>query len=395
MKKLLLFTAGLLLVLSSCSGRKHIEKAISHGNYDQAIDVALRKLENNKDKKRKQDFIVMLEEAYYKVLEEDLQDVEHLKKDGNPEQFKTIYEIYLDLDERQNAIKRVLPLQIDGKNLELKFYDYSSEIVDYRYKTSDYLIDQGIALLDSENKYDAREAYDIFSYIERINPNFEETRSLITEAHNRGIDHVIVSIENETHQIIPQQLETDLLNFDTYGLDQFWTVYDANPVSEIDYDYAMQLHLKRIHISPEQVNRKQELKQRNIVDGWEYLKDDEGHIMLDSLGNKIKVDKIVNVRARYFEVNQFKSTLLQANVVYTDLRTNRTLDAFPIDSEFIFEHVYATYRGDIRALNHRERELIRIQPLYFPNDSQMVYDTGEDLKLKLKNIISSYRMRRS
>mgnify|MGYP000743024704 CR=1 FL=1 len=60
--KQLLLSIVLLLVLTSCSGRKQIEKAISHGNYDQAINDALRKLENNKDRKRKQQFIVMLEE---------------------------------------------------------------------------------------------------------------------------------------------------------------------------------------------------------------------------------------------------------------------------------------------------------------------------------------------
>ncbi|WP_299277813.1 hypothetical protein [uncultured Psychroserpens sp.] len=393
--KQLLLTTVLLLVLTSCSGRKQIEKAISHGNYDQAINDALRKLENNKDKKRKQDYIVMLEEAYYKVLEEDLQDIQHLKKDGNPEQYKVIYEIYLDLEARQNAIKRVLPLQINGRNLNLKFNDYTTEIVDYRYKTSEYLIDEGIALLDSEDKYNAREAYNIFKYIENINPNFEETRSLMTEAHQKGIDYVMVSIENQTRQIIPQRLEADLLNFDTYGLNQFWTVYHANQVSDINYDFAMQLQLKRINISPEEVNTIQRLKQKEIIDGWEYQTDSNGHIMVDSLGNKIKIDKIVNVRARYFEVNQFKSTQVIADLVYTDLKTNQTLDAFPIDSEFVFEHIYATVRGDKRALNRREYDLTRNRPLHFPTDAQMVYDTGEDLKLKLKNIINSYRMRRS
>nr|WP_321236495.1 hypothetical protein [uncultured Psychroserpens sp.] len=393
--KQLLLTTVLLLVLTSCSGRKQIEKAISHGNYDQAINDALRKLENNKDKKRKQDYIVMLEDAYYKVLEEDLQDVKHLKKDGNPEQHKTIYEIYLDLEARQNAIKRVLPLKINGKNLNLKFNDYSSEIVDYRYKTSDYLIDEGITLLDSEDKYNARKAYTLFSYIESINPNFEETRSLMTEAHEKGIDYVAVSIENQTHQIIPQQLETDLLNFDTYGLNQFWTVYHANAIAEIDYDFAMQLQLKQINVSPEQVNTIQKLREKTIVDGWEYQRDEQGNIATDSLGNKIKVDRIVNVRARYFEVNQFKSTQVIADVVYTDLKSNQTLDAFAIDSEFVFEHLYATVRGDKRALNRQEYELTRNRPLHFPTDAQMVYDTGEDLKLKLKNIINSYRMRRS
>ncbi|WP_028871803.1 hypothetical protein [Psychroserpens burtonensis] len=392
--KQLLLTTVLLLVLTSCSGRKQIESAINHGNYDQAINDALKKLENNKDKKRKQDYIVMLEDAYYKVLEGDLLDVVHLKKDGNPEQYKTIYETYLDLEARQNAIKRVMPLQINGRNLDLKFNDYTLEIIDYRHKTSEYLIGQGIMLLDSEDKHKARQAYDIFSYIERINPNFEDTRSLMTEAHNKGTDYVMVSIENQTRQIIPQQLEADLLNFDTYGLNQFWTVYHAQHISEVNYDFAMQLQLKRINISPEQVNSRQVLKQKNIVDGWEYQTDTHGNVMVDSLGNKIKIDKIVTIRARYFEVNQFKSTQVIADVVYTNLRTNQTLDAFAIDSEFVFEHFYATVRGDRRALNRQEHALTRNRRLLFPSDAQMVHDTGEDIKLKLKDIISSYRMRR-
>ena len=391
MKRFLLLSV-LVSVLVSCSAKKQMESAISHGNYDLAISEALRKLKNNKDKKRKQDYIVMLEDAYYKVLEQDLQDIAHLKKDGNPEQFKTIYNIYLDLQARQNAIKRVMPLQINGKTLHLNFNDYSSEIVDYRYKTSEYLIDEGIALLDSKDKYNARKAYDIFSYIESINPNFEETRSLMTEAHQKGIDFVNVSVVNETHQIIPQQLEAELLDFNTYGLNEFWTVYHSNIDKSIDYDFGMQLQLKQINISPERVNERQQLREKQIVDGWEYLLDDAGNIAKDSLGNAIKIDKIINVRARFVEIIQTKSAQVIANVVYTDLRQNQIIDNFTIDSGFVFENLFGRFRGDQRALNENDRNLTRQRQVQFPSDIQMVYDTGEDLKLKLKGIIGSYRL---
>jgi len=391
MKRFLLLSV-LVSVLVSCSAKKQMESAISHGNYDLAISEALRKLKNNKDKKRKQDYIVMLEDAYYKVLEQDLQDIAHLKKDGNPEQFKTIYNIYLDLQARQNAIKRVMPLQINGKTLHLNFNDYSSEIVDYRYKTSEYLIDEGIALLDSKDKYNARKAYDIFSYIESINPNFEETRSLMTEAHQKGIDFVNVSVVNETHQIIPQQLEAELLDFNTYGLNEFWTVYHSNIDKSIDYDFGMQLQLKQINISPERVNERQQLRERQIVDGWEYLLDDAGNIAKDSLGNAIKIDKIINVRARFVEIIQTKSAQVIADVVYTDLRQNQIIDNFTIDSGFVFENLFGRFRGDQRALNENDRNLTRQRQVQFPSDIQMVYDTGEDLKLKLKGIIGSYRL---
>ena len=391
MKRFLLLSV-LVSVLVSCSARKQMESAISNGNYDQAINNALRKLENNKDKKRKQDYVIMLEDAYYKVLEEDLQHIAHFKKDGNPEHYKTIYAIYLDLEARQESIKRVLPLKVNGKTINLTFSDYSSEIVDYRYKTSDYLIGQGITLLDSEDKYNARKAYDIFSYIERINPNFEETRSLMTEAHQKGTDYVQVSILNETQQFIPQLLEAELVDFNTYGLDQFWNVYHSNIDENIDYDFAMQLQLKRINISPERVNERQQLRERQIVDGWEYQLDRDGNVAKDSLGNDIKVDKIINIRARFVEIIQTKSAQVIADVVYTDLKQNQIIDNFTIDSGFVFENVFGRFRGDRRALNRVDRNLLKQRQVAFPSDTQMVFDTGEDLKLKLKNIIGSYRL---
>ena len=388
MKRLLLLTI-LLSVLLSCGGRKQVEKALYAGNYDKAITNALNKLKTNKNKKRKQDYIVMLKDAYKKAVARDLETIERLKKDGNPELYKNIYETYVNLDARQEAIKPVMPLQINGRFIKLEFNDYSNSIVDYRYKVSDYMADKGLDLLDSDNKYNAREAYDIFSYIERINPNFEDVRQLMTEAHEKGTDYVAVSIENQTNQIIPRRLEDDLLNFDTYNLNKFWTVYHAGKDTNINYDYAIQLQLKRINVSPERTNERQLLRERDIVDGWEYELDSDGNVAKDSLGNDIKIDKIINVKCRFFESVQTKSTQVVGNVVYIDLKSNQLMESFPIESAFVFENLYARIRGDKRALNAEDREILNNRRVPFPSNEQMVYDTGKDLKLKLKNIINT------
>jgi hypothetical protein len=391
MKRSLLLTVS-LLVLVSC-GKKQVEKALNTGNYDAAIQDALRKLENNKDKKRKQDYVLMLGDAYTKVVERDLSTINHLKQDNNPEQYQEIYETYVNLDSRQEAIKPVLPLQVNGKTVKFKFNDYNKSIIEYREKTSDYLYEKGLKQLESDDKGVIRDAYDTFSYIERINPNYEDTRELLEEAHQRGTNYVIVTIENQTNQMIPRRLEDDLLNFNTYGLNQFWMVYHANASADINYDYAMQLQLKHINISPEQIKEREVLREREVVDGWEYQLDRRGNVMKDSLGNDIKIDKIIKVRARLFEVEQSKSSQILGDVVYVDLISNQVINSFPIDSGFVFENLFATFRGDERALLSEDRDLIRNRRVPFPSNEQMVYDTGEDLKAKLKKIISSFRIR--
>jgi len=247
--------------------------------------------------------------------------------------------------------------------------------------------------MDSENKLDNREAYSILNDIERINPNYKDIRSLMEKAHHQGTDYVIVSIENQTHQLIPERLQADLLNFDTYGLNNFWTVYHANANNSIDYDYAMQLQLQRINVSPERVTERQLIRKKNIVDGWEYVLDANGNVVKDSLGNDVKQDKIITAKARFLEYNQLKSTQVIARVVYEDLKQSQVLESFPIDSEFVFENLYANVRGDKRALTAEDLKILRNRRIQFPSNEQMVYDTGEDLKLKLKHIITKYSFR--
>ena len=392
MKKLLLFTIG-LSILVACGGKKQVEAAVNSGNYDQAITTALNKLKTNKNKKRKYDYVLMLQDAYYKVVERDLNNIKHLKKDKNPELYREIYETYIDLDGRQEAIKPVLPLFVNGKNIPFKFNDYSNDIVQSRETVSDYFYEKGLDLLELEDKLQIREAYNVLSYIEAINPNYELTRSLMKEAHERGTSYVSVTIQNRTNQIIPQRLEDDLLNFDTYGLNQFWTVYHAQPNKEVTYDYAMQLQLKQINISPERIKEREFIREKDVADGWEYELDSNGNVVKDTLGNDIKIDKIIRVRARYNEFTQIKSTQVIADVVYLDIKTKQLLDTFTIDSEFVFENLFARMRGDKRALKSEDRKILNNRRVPFPSNEQMVYDTGEDLKLKLKDIISSYRVR--
>lgn len=393
MKRTLLYLS-MILILASCSGKKQVARALHSGNYDHAMQEALERLRTNKDSRRKQDYILMLSDAYYKAVERDLGDVKYLKHDDNPENYKQLYEIFVDLNQRQNSIKPLLPLYVDGKKIDFKFNDYNASLIKYKNKTSDYLYEQGLKLLESDDKLKIREAHSIYDYIENINPNYDDTRKLLEEAHLRGTDHIVVSVVNQTDQVIPNRLEADLMDFNTYSLNQYWTQYHSNQSGPLDfkYDLGMQLQLKRILVSPEQVDSREILRERRIKDGWEYKKDRNGNVMKDSLGNDIKIDVFKTVRARFFEVEQRKTSQILAEAVYMDLNGNQIIDHFPIDSGFNFMNIYATFRGDKRALTDDDIRLLNNRQVIFPSNEQMVYDTGEDLKAKLKSVISRYRV---
>lgn len=78
---------------------------------------------------------------------------------------------------------------------------------------------------------------------------------------------------------------------------------------------------------------------------------------------------------------------------YVNLKSNQLLESFPIISDFVFEHRYATYKGDKRAADINYCNYFNRRPLPFPSNEQMVYQTGEDLKEKLKAIITQNKFR--
>jgi hypothetical protein len=70
------------------------------------------------------------------------------------------------------------------------------------------------------------------------------------------------------------------------------------------------------------------------------------------------------------------------------------LQTFPLTSEFTFNHVYAKFRGDKRACEENYYPFFDKRELPFPSNEQMVFDTGEDLKAKLKDIIIRNRIKK-
>jgi hypothetical protein len=393
MKKITLLLSFFVLI-SSC-GVKQTQNLLSSGNYDQAIENAVSNLQTNKDKKGKQDYIYLLEEAFAKAKERDLNTINLLAKDANPAQLEKTYNTYLQLNSRQEKIKPLLPLKLikEGRNAIFPFDNYNDQIINSKNALSIYLYANAKKLMVTSDKMNFRKAYDDLDYLNQINPNYKDVLRLMDDAKFKGSDYVSVYTKNETNMIIPVRLQNDLLDFSTYGLNDKWTVYHSNKQKGISYDYGMMINFREIYISPEQIKEREFVKERIIKDGVKKLIDANGKEVLDEKGKVVMVDNLRTVVAQIYEFRQFKSCQITAKIDYINLKTNQLLQSFPITSEFIFENIYATYKGDRRASDDNYYSYFDRKPVGFPNSEQMVYDTGEDLKAKIKDIISRNKFR--
>ncbi|WP_276380829.1 hypothetical protein [Flavobacterium sp. H4147] len=394
MQKTTLLFSIFFLVLSSC-GVKTTQSLLSDGDYDGAINRAVEALRTKKDSKGKQDYVYLLEEAFAKAKDRDLRNLEMMAKEGNPANSERIYNTYLQLNSRQEKIRPLLPLPLlkQGKNAYFPFDNYSDQIVSSKNELSKYLYENASALLKSKNKMDFRKAYDDFFYLESINPGYKNTKKLMDDAQFKGTDFVDVYAKNETEMVIPKLLQEDLLDFKTYGLNDKWTVYHNARQKNVTYDYSLIINFRQILISPEQIKEKEFIKERQIKDGVKTLLDSRGRPVKDSLGKEIKVDNYRTLRANVYEFRQFKSCQVTAKIDYIDLRTNQLVQTFPVSSEFVFENIYSTYKGDKNACEDNYLGYFNKRAVPFPNNEQMVFDTGEDLKAKLKDIIVRNKIR--
>jgi len=389
MKKFLLFSfIGLLL---SCSGVKKTQEALNSGNYMGAINKAIVNIAENKTKKSNQTYIILLEEGYKKNTERELQHIKFLKKDGNPANSEEIYNAYSNLKSIQERIRPLLPLYIQDENrrAQFNFKNYSDDVIASKLRLSEFLYTKASTLLKTANyKADYRTAYSDFNYLDEINPNYKDVLAKKEEAYKSGLDYVIVEMTNNTDKVIPKRLEDELLNLNTYGLNTLWTEYHTNRTQNQIYDYQMELSFQDINISPEQISEKQISKEKQIKDGYTFVEDRNGNVVSDSLGNSIKVDKFKTVRCDFYQFTQFKSAQVTGVVNFIDIRKQQKINQYPLSSQFVFEHIYANYDGDKRALENDLVSLLQLARVPFPSNEQMVYDAGEDLKDNLKNILS-------
>jgi hypothetical protein len=386
----------LLAVFIYSCGVKQTQSMLSDGDYDGAINRAAEGLKTNKNAKGKQDYVYLMEEAFAKAKERDLRNVEMLAKDANPSNLEKIYNTYLQLNSRQEKIRPLLPLKLmkQGRDAYFPFDNYSDQIVNSKNALSKYLYDNSKLLLKTNDKMNYRRAYDDFAYLESINPGYKDVKKLMDEAQFKGTDFVNVFTKNETNMIIPARLQNDLLDFSTFGLNDKWTVYHSNRQKGINYDYGMIVNFRQINISPEQVNQKEFIKEKQVKDGVKTLLDSNGRVVKDSLGNPIKVDNFKTIRVNIYEFRQYKACQVTAKVDYVDFKTNQLIDTFPLSSEFVFENIYSNYNGDRNACDASYLPYFDKRAVAFPSNEQMVYDAGQDLKGKLKGIITGNRIRR-
>jgi len=377
--KNLIFILAALLVMSSC---RSISKMVDEGRYDDAISLAVKKLQGKK--KKKTEYVEYLEKAFNKVTKQDLNEVAFLKAQNKPENWDRIYNRLLNIDRRQNEIEPLLPLvSKDGYQANFNFVRIEPLLIEAEKSSAGYHYSEGLRLLEKAklgDKVAAKRAYNEFESIDRHFKHFKNKEILKEKALRLGMVNVLIEVLNDADVILPEDFSTELKRIDVRQLEDKWTRYYTNDPGDINFDYNAAIIIDQLLISPEREKEVFYIDDKEIQDGYDYVLDNNGNVMKDTLGNDIKVEKHITIKAEIYELYRSKSARVSGKVAYKDLRSNEIVKSKPLNVEAVFESYASRYTGDKRALSKKTKKHLRARPLPFPSSYDLTMEAVDKLK---------------
>ncbi len=379
----------LLGLVTSC---KTAYEILESGDYDRAIDQSIRKIRGKK--KKKEEFVMIIEHAFQKATEEDMRRAQALRADDDPRHWEQLHAIYEKIDRRQEKIDALLPLTSkNGYRAAFQFVKVEPLLLESRKGAAAYLYATASDLMEGAragDKLQARSAYDHLLRLDYYFQGYLDKDALADEALDLGRNHVYLEIVNNSPTIMRRDFEEALLSISLDGLNSRWVQYHLRqPEQELDYTVIM--NIRDIDVSPERYKENRYTESREIEDGWQYVLDENGNVAKDTLGNDIREPRRVTVSAEIRETCQIKEAVVSGSLDFFDHRSSRLLKSENLSSEAVFEHFTSNYRGDERALTDRGRRYLAQQLIPFPSDEDIVYDAALGMKPEMKEYLRRHK----
>jgi len=375
MKKVIPLLFTIAIILSGCgSSKKQLEK----GNYDAAIDKAVKQLRKDPNDKKE---AANLDAAYNIANQQDNDRIVLLKTEGKASGWDEIYLLYKKLYDRQTAVSSI-------PSLHYPHVDYVQDMVAAKKKAADFYYAHGIELMKNNSKDSYRQAYYEFVRAKQYVGDYEGIDAKISESKYQGISRVFVALQNKSILKFPKDFEDQLLALNLPQLNSEWVEYHTQNLDQNTvYDYFVNVNINVVAVTPDQTTQADSSIKRDIEDGYSYALDKKGNVMRDSLGNDIKVKKYKTVQCALIETIQRKACQIDGDVEVIQVNPNKLLKKDPIGAQSNFENISSRAVGDIQALNPQQLNRTKTQIVPFPTDIDMVVRCSENLKMAIRGMM--------
>lgn len=370
------FLLATVLVLASC---KTAKKMYEKGNYDEAVELAAKKLQKDPDDPKLLDII---RNAYGYAVNDHESNIRDHSASNNELKWEWTYYDYAALQRMYDAIYKVPSVF----NI-VKPVNYSSYLVTYAEKAGDVRYNRGIAFMQRYDKQSYRNAYREFQASLKFIPGDVDALQKMEEAYDYAVTNVVVLPMQQQGGYVyssytlggnnfDDQLLIDLKHNSGSEFVKFYSAWEARS-QRIRTDMELDLQLVTVDIgryddyrtsrkvSKEIVIREREVKKDSIVKeyGWVHA-------------NIITTRRTMNSDA-----------VLRINVRDQD---GRWVWSDNVGASHNWSTEFHTYTGDGRALSESDRQLIERRKEFAPTESEIMRSLLEQMNNDAQWRVKSY-----
>ena len=381
--KLKLYTltiAGLSLFFVSC---KTASKMYEKGNYDEAVELAAKKLQKKPNDPK---LLNIIQEAYRYAVNDHEGRIHTYSISNNELKWEWMYNEYVSLQKMYDAIYRVPEVYEIVKPAA-----YSSYLVTYAEKAAEVRFDRGIAFMNSYNKESYRNAYREFQASLRFRPGYREAIQKMNEAYDYAVTNVVIlpmqqdgGFVYSSYSVGGNNLDDQVIrNLQYNSGDEFvkfysaWDARNKNIRTDMEVDMRLStLDIGRYHDSRNTRKLSKEVVIKEIV---------------------YRPDSVVKQYGKVFaEVTTTRRTMNSSAILQISVRdaSGRWVwgDNFGSDHNWYTE--FSTYTGDSRALSESDKQLVDRRREFAPSDNEimrcLIDELSNTAQYRLRNYFSRY-----
>mgnify|MGYP002398108018 CR=1 FL=1 len=374
----IIFTAVIPVVFFSC---KSASKLYQQGNYDEAVELAAKKLQK---KPSDADLIQVIQSAYQYAVNDHESRIRTDAASSSELKYEWMYNEYAALQRLYDAI-----YHSPGVFEIVHPTDYSSSLITYAGKAGDVYYQRGLNRMDNGDKQSYRDAYYNFEKALFYRPGDAEISSLKQEAFEYAVTNVVVlPVEDYNNGFrfssYTGQAASDFgntlvrnLQYNTSNIFvRFYSSLEARSKNIIP-DQVIDLHLNTVNLGRMTDNSKtREVTKEVVVKETVYRKDS----VIKEYG-KVKARITTTTRSLYAD-GSLQVSIRNGN--------GQWLWSDNIVGDYRWSTVFSTYTGDERALGEEDKKQVNTRPLYPPSDNDIMQCIAKDIQNNLYAKLRDY-----
>ncbi len=360
-------------------------KLYQQGNYNDAIDASIKKLQKDPHDAEYKD---ILKRSYSYAISDNEDHIRILSNSSNDTRYAQIYQHYSLLQNLYEKIRRYPAIA-----QFVKPADYSSYLETYKDKASEVHLERGMKWMDGEDKKSYREAYREFRAAIVYKPNDIDIKKKLEEAYDNAVVRIlVVPLDAYNSSYYYSNNSYQMRNFQ----DQIIRGLNYNSGSEFIKFYT-EAETRNNRVEPDEVVEMR-LGRMNIGQPYDQSSGRQVSKEVVIKETVYKKDSVVKEYAKvYAKITATKRVLVSDVEMYVTTREprGRILWSDNFRGEHRWQTEFATYTGDERALSDNDKTLLNKRDTNIPGQEEIADELlrklQNDLTQRLRNYYNRYQ----